>query len=188
MKWHLFDDFHDTWVGRIGAHVVPRPRGWELLIFVSGKIVFFSLAFGIPLLIHPWWVVAIYYVVAATVLGILLSIVFQLAHAVEPAAFPALPEGTVRLEKEWAVHQVETTVDFSRRSRVASWLLGGLNFQVEHHLFPRISHVHYPALSTLVENACREFGLRYNEHRTFWAGVVSHVRWLRRMGLPDTSA
>jgi linoleoyl-CoA desaturase len=188
IKWHLYDDFRDTLQGRIGIHPVPRPRGWELLIFVAGKIVFFSLAFGIPMLLHRWWVVAIYYAMATTVLGILLSIVFQLAHCVEPAAFPAPPEGAVRLDKEWAVHQVETTVDFARRNRILSWMLGGLNFQVEHHLFPRVSHVHYPALSQLVENACREFGLRYNEHTTFWSGVVSHVRWLRKMGMPGTTA
>jgi linoleoyl-CoA desaturase len=84
------------------------------------------------------------------------------------------------------VHQAETSVDFSRRSRLTSWLLGGLNFQIEHHLFPRISHVHYPAISRLVEQTCREFGIRYTEHRSFWAGIGSHFRWLRRMGMPDT--
>ena len=66
-----------------------------------------------------------------------------------------------------------------------SWLLGGLNFQIEHHLFPRICHIHYPAISELVEQTCRDFGIRYTEHRSFWAGMASHFRWLRRMGMPD---
>ncbi len=188
IKWHVYDDFQDTWTGRIGEHTVPRPHGWELAAFIAGKIVFFSLAFGIPMLLHPWWVVLLYYTVAATVLGLSLSIVFQLAHCVEEAKFPPPPAGIVRSEKEWAVHQLETTVDFSRRSRIVSWMLGGLNFQVEHHLFPRISHVHYPALSKVVEDACREFGLRYNEHRSFWSGMASHVRWIRRMGMGETTA
>jgi linoleoyl-CoA desaturase len=83
----------------------------------------------------------------------------------------------------WAVHQVQTTVNFARESRLAAWLLGGLNFQIEHHLFPRICHVNYPALSGVVEQACREFGVRYAEHPSFWAGLASHYRWLRRMGV-----
>jgi linoleoyl-CoA desaturase len=108
------------------------------------------------------------------------------AHCVEEAEFPAPPAGSVCLEHAWAVHQAETSVNFSRRSRIVSWLLGGLNFQIEHHLFPRVSHVHYPAISRVVEQTCREFGIRYTVHRSFWAGIGSHFRWLRRMGMPDT--
>jgi linoleoyl-CoA desaturase len=184
IKWHLFDDFRDLITGRIGEHRVPRPRGWELALFLAGKAVFFSLAFGIPALFHPLGAVLLFYGVAAVVGGIVLSLVFQLAHAVEQAEFPLPREGSGRIEKGWAIHQVETTVDFARQSRVASWLLGGLNFQVEHHLFPRVCHVNYPAISKLVEQACPEFGVRYAEHRSFWAGVAAHFRWLRRMGLP----
>jgi linoleoyl-CoA desaturase len=80
---------------------------------------------------------------------------------------------------------VETTADFARGNRVATWLVGGLNFQIEHHLFPRISHVHYPALSTIVEQTSREFGVRYTAFRSFRAGLVSHFRLLRRMGTLD---
>ena len=78
-------------------------------------------------------------------------------------------------------------MDFARRSRVVAWLLGGLNFQIEHHLFPRVCHVNYPAISKLVEATCREFGVRYMEHESFRAGLASHFRWLRRLGLPDTT-
>ena len=86
------------------------------------------------------------------------------------------------MEKPWAVHQVETTVDYARRSWVFAWLLGGLNFQIEHHLFPRICHVNYPAISGLVEETCREYGVRYAEHESILAGLLSHFRWLRQMG------
>jgi linoleoyl-CoA desaturase len=75
-------------------------------------------------------------------------------------------------------------VDFARRSRVVAWLLGGLNFQIEHHLFPRISHINYPAISPIVEATCRDFGVRYTEHDSFGAGLASHFRWLRQMGQP----
>jgi linoleoyl-CoA desaturase len=186
LNWHLIGDFRDVAMGRVGEHRVPRPKAWNLIIFVAGKTVFITLAFGIPLLLHPVWVVALFYAVAALVLGIVLSVVFQLAHCVEPATFPLPQPESGRIENAWAIHQVETTVDFARRSRLAAWLLGGLNFQIEHHLFPRICHVNYPAISKLVERTCRDFGVSYNEHASFWAGVAAHFRWLRRMGRPDT--
>jgi linoleoyl-CoA desaturase len=188
IKWHLYDDFRDLITGRIGAMPVPRPRGGDLAILVGGKAVFFALAIGIPMLVHPPWVVLAFYSIIAFMLGMALSLVFQLAHCVEEAAFPLPLPDTLRLEQPWAVHQVETTVNFLRRSRVAAWLLGGLNFQIEHHLFPRICHVNYPALSQVVEQTCREYGIRYNEHRTLWAGIGSHARWLRRMGMAEEVA
>lgn len=119
-------------------------------------------------------------------LGITLAVVFQVAHCVEEVAFPLPSAGTGRVERAWAIHQAETTVDFARPSRLVTWLLGGLNFQIEHHLFPRISHVNYPAISKLVEQTCRDFGVTYTEHRSFWEGITAHFRWLRRMGMPDT--
>ena len=102
---------------------------------------------------------------------------------VEDAAFPLPGQGTGRIETTWAVHQVETTVDFGRGNWLLSSFVGGLNFQIEHHLFPRICHLHYPALARLVEETCREFGVRYTAHETFLACVASHFRWLRRMGM-----
>jgi linoleoyl-CoA desaturase len=184
IQWHLLNDFRAVITGRIGAHRFPRPKGWDLVVFILGKVVFLTLAFGVPLLVHPWWVVLLYYTVTSSALGITLSIVFQMAHCVEGAAFPLPKPDTGRLPQSWAVHQVETTVDFARRSRVASWLLGGLNFQIEHHLFPRICHINYPALSKIVEQTCRDYGVKYAVHESFWAGLASHYRWLRRMGMP----
>jgi len=182
INWHLIADFRHVIPGRIGEHRLPRPKGWALAVFLGGKVTFFALAFGIPLLFRPVLVVACFYVVATIVLGVVMSVVFQLAHCVEQAEFPLPRQDTGRIENAWAIHQVETTVDFARRSRVASWLLGGLNFQIEHHLFPRICHVNYPAISKLVEQTCRELGVKYREHESFWSGVASHFRWLRRMG------
>jgi len=142
-----------------------------------------SIAFVIPLFFHKFLDVALFYLLVTGVTGIVLAVVFQLAHCVEEAEFPLPQENTLRMENAWDIHQVETTVDFARKSWLVSWLLGGLNFQIEHHLFPRICHVHYPALSKIVEETCREFGLRYHAHKTLLAGVLSHFRWLRRMGL-----
>jgi linoleoyl-CoA desaturase len=162
---------------------MPRPRGWECALFIGGKALFFTFAFVIPLLFHPVLVVVIFYGVVAVITGIALSMVFQVVHVVEQAEFPSPRPDTGCIEKAWAIHQVETTVDYARNSRVAIWLVGALNFQIEHHLFPRLCHVNYPAISKLVETTCQEFGVRYSEHKSYSAGLASHFRWLRQMGL-----
>jgi linoleoyl-CoA desaturase len=181
MKWHLYDDFRLVFNGRMGEHVVPGPRRQQLAVFVAGKVIFFTLAFGLPLLLHPVWMVAVFYVLTASVLGLVLGTVFQLAHCVELADFP-LEHSPGQIEDAWAVHQVETTVDFARDSAVAAWCLGGLNFQVEHHLFSRVCHVNYPAIAPIVEQTCVEFGVRYNRNPSVLAAVRSHYRWLRGLG------
>jgi linoleoyl-CoA desaturase len=184
IRWQLVGDLIELARGEIAGHRIPRPKGWDLVQFIGGKLVFYAIAFVLPMLFHPWWAVLLIYALTSSVTGIVLSIVFQLAHSVEDAEF-AMPDGeSGRIENAWAIHQAESTVDFARGSKLAALLLGGLNFQIEHHLLPRISHVHYPALSPLVEETCREFGVKFNEHRTFWSGVASHYRWLREMGRP----
>ena len=182
IRWHLYGDFRDIITGTVGTHHVPRPKGWDLVCFVGGKLTFLSLAFALPMCWHPWWAVLLCYAVVAVVAGIVLSVVFQLAHAVEESDFPMPDENTLRLPHSWAIHQTQTTVDFARKSRVLAWLLGGLNFQIEHHLFPQICHVNYPDLAPIVEQTCKEFGVKYAVHHTFRSGMASHYRWLRRMG------
>lgn len=187
IKWHFFDDFYNLAVGRIGQNKIRRPRGMDLAIFIGGKVLFFSLAFVIPMLLHPWWAVIGVYAIAAFVSGVVLSVVFQLAHCVTEAEFPVpvmTENGAEKMSTDWAVHQVLTTVNFSRRSKLLCWFLGGLNFQVEHHLFHRICHVHYPALSKVVEQTCKEFDIRYAEHRSIFTAIASHFRWLVLMGKP----
>ncbi|MBI1967656.1 MAG: acyl-CoA desaturase [Gemmatimonadetes bacterium] len=184
VKWQLVDDFKELIEGRVGTRDVPRPKDGELVLFVVGKVVFFSLAFLIPLLLHPWWAVLVVYAGTSFGLGILLGVVFQLAHCVEEADFPAPSSDTLRMAAEWAVHQVHTTVDFARHSRLLTLYLGGLNYQIEHHLFPHICHLHYPKLAPIVEDVCRRFGVRYQAHPSLRAALASHYRWLREMGRP----
>jgi linoleoyl-CoA desaturase len=171
----------------MAQHSVPRPHGSQWVVFLGGKLLFLSLAFAIPLALHPAWVVAVCYVVTAVVLGSVLAIVFQLAHCVEQADFPMEVESG-RMGTPWAVHQVETSVDFARENRVACWLLGGLNFQIEHHLFSRLCHVNYPVIAPIVEQTCREFGVVYKRHGTLRDAVLSHYNWLRAMGRTPITA
>jgi linoleoyl-CoA desaturase len=182
IKWHFFDDFNNLITGKISDRNYPRPRNSNLVTFFAGKLVFLTIAFVIPSLFHSFWLVLASYSLVAFTLGLVLSVVFQLAHVVEEADFPLPDAETCLIEKDWAIHQIETTVNFSRNNPFLTWLLGGLNFQVEHHLFPNICHINYPAISKVVEQTCQEFGVRYNYHRSFWTGCLSHFYWLRRMG------
>ena len=187
IKWQVYDDFRDVATGRIGELRFVRPKGWDLVVFIAGKLIFCTLAFVIPIALCGVWPVLLCYAVAAFVQGVTLSVVFQLAHCVEDADFPMPDSATGQIENAWAVHQVETTVDFAPNNPIVSWYTGGLNFQVEHHLFPRICHLNYPAISKLVEETCREFGVRYVVHQSFFSCLASHFRWLRRMGMPDAT-
>lgn len=187
IKWHFYDDFQLALTGRMGTHVVQPPRGRDLAIFIAGKATFLLLAFGLPLLAHSPWVVAAFYLLIAAVTGLVLGVVFQLAHCVEHADFP-LETSPGRVDNAWAIHQVETTVDFARDSAVVSWLLGGLNFQIEHHLFSRLCHINYPTIAPIVEQTCAEFGVCYNHNPTVLAALRSHYRWLRRMGAAPAAA
>ena len=179
------DAYFQQGSGRLGPHGFPRPTGSELVIFVVGKVVFFTWAVFIPLMFHSFFTVLFYYIVGAVMLGSAMAVVFQLPHCVAQAKFPLPRKDTGRMETPWAVHQAQATLDFGRPNRILRWPLGGLNFHLEHHLFPTICHVHYPAITKIVEQACRDHGVEYAEHQSFRAGFAAHYRWLRRMGAAD---
>jgi linoleoyl-CoA desaturase len=120
------------------------------------------------------------FLIITVVCGLTTSIVFQLAHVVEGTTFYIPENGNEK--HEWAIHQIVSTANFGNSSKVLHWLLGGLNFQIEHHLFPRISHMHYPAISEYVKQACKEAGVSYHEHKTFGDAFNSHLNHLRKLG------
>jgi len=183
LEWQTTGEFRNFFSKKAYGRVqVPRPRGREATIFWVGKAIFFALAFGLPLALHPVLRVLGLYVVTAATLGMVLAVVFQLAHCAGEAEFRQITAASPLLPCGWAQHQVESTVDFARGNRVLNWYLGGLNLQIEHHLFPKICHVHYAALAPIVEGACREHGVRYAQHRTFTGALVAHVRWLGLLG------
>jgi linoleoyl-CoA desaturase len=181
LKWWFFDDVVNLARGRIGPHPFPRPRGRELAAVVAGKAVFVTWAIGVPLLVfRSGWVVVLF-VFGALTLGVVLSTVFQLAHAVPAATFHAAAAGDQRMPTGWAEHQVRATVNFAPSNRLLGWYLGGLNFQIEHHLLPDVCHVHYPRLAGMVEETCRAHGVRYNSEPTLRAAIAAHYRFLRAL-------
>jgi linoleoyl-CoA desaturase len=180
LKWWLVDDVMDLVRGRIGRHPIPRPRGRELVAVVAGKAAFLGWALAIPVLVHrSAWAVALF-VLGSFVLGVVLSTVFQLAHVVPDAAFHDGAGGP--MPTGWAEHQVRATVDFAPSSRLLGWYVGGLNFQVEHHLFPSVCHVHYPGLAAIVEQTCRDHGVPYRSRPTLRDAIGAHYRFLRTLG------
>jgi linoleoyl-CoA desaturase len=142
--------------GNIGSSALHTPRRWDLAACIVGKLTFVSWTLLIPLLLYPWWIVLISFFGVSLALSLTMVIVFQLAHCVEEAASPS-PEDLRSHPQTWAVHQVESTVDFCPRNPVLTWLLGGLNYQIEHHLFPRVPHTHYPQIARIVRRTAEKY-------------------------------
>jgi linoleoyl-CoA desaturase len=182
LKWWFVDDVLDVVRGRLGGHPMARPRGAELVGFVAGKAAFVGWSLVVPALVFGSAWPAAFFVVGALLLGVVMATVFQLAHTVQGAEFHAARAGERRLPRAWAEHQVRATVDFAPSNRLLCWYVGGLNFQIEHHLFPDVCHTHYPALARVVEAACAEHGVPYRVQPTVRAAIASHYRFLRALG------
>lgn len=160
-------------------------REWMLLL--ATKLVYVGYIFVIPVVFTPfaWWQVLTSVVAMHYVAGFLLAIIFQPAHVIEGSEFPLPDNSNNTLETNWAVHQLMTTTNFGNRSRWFSWYVGGLNFQIEHHLFPNICHVHYRGIQPIVMRTAEEFGLPYKSTRTFFEAVMKHAKLLKQLGKPD---
>ncbi len=159
-----------------------RSMAW----LVVSKIFYFGLFIALPILLTEllWWQVLVGFVIMNLTAGTILSLVFQMAHVVEgPGQLKLDEQGNVKVKDTLLVHQLKATSDFSRENKILSWYVGGLNFQIEHHLFPRICHVHYPALSKIVEKTTAEFKMPYYVYDGFWDAFRSHFRTLKRLGV-----
>ena len=136
-------------------------------------------------ILYPVWkfgsIALLGYLLFAYVCGLTISIVFQLAHVVPQVAMP-VPNSENTIEQKWEIHQVRTTANFATHNKFLYWCLGGLNFQIEHHLFPRISHVHYPQIQKIVKDWCKEFKLPYTHFRSMGRAVQAHIIYLKLMG------
>jgi linoleoyl-CoA desaturase len=186
LRWQTGADIAALIRGRIGNSPMHTPRRWDLAGLVAGKAIFVCWAIVLPLLFYPWWVVAAGYVGYTMATSLVTATTFQLAHCVEEAGFVSAEELTAN-KRIWAVHEVETTVNFCPRNAFLTWVLGGLNYQIEHHLFPRVSHTHYPQIAEIVRRNAAKHGVRYTAQPSLLAALRSHQRHLRtlgRMGVP----
>jgi linoleoyl-CoA desaturase len=182
LAWVFYEDFQKYFSGRISLNSDRKPMPLkEHFIFWLTKITYVLVYVVIPIIFAGWigWLTG--FAIVTLVCGLVTSIVFQLAHVVEGTEFHTI-ERSKEVKYEWAIHQMVSTSNFATGSRILHWLLGGLNFQVEHHLFPRISHIHYPIINMFVKDVCREYKVVYNEHMSMFKAISSHIVLLRRLG------
>tara|TARA_Y100000815_G_scaffold256955_3_gene265099 strand:- start:4811 stop:5884 length:1074 start_codon:yes stop_codon:yes gene_type:complete len=161
----------------------PNPTiEWTKLVVT--KLIYATVWIVLPLLIMNivWWKVILGFFIMHYTAGVILSVVFQLAHVMGEADMP-LPDESGSMKNTWAIHQLFTTVNFSTKNRIVNWFTGGLNHQVEHHIFPHISHVHYTRISKIVRETAAEFNLPYNEYKTTRSAVLAHFKYLKEMGM-----
>ena len=180
--WIFVLDYQKYFKSKVGTMPLKKMKLSDHLVFWGFKLFHAFLFIGLPIYMLGFTDWLISFTIFTCVAGFVLSMVFQLAHTVEHTAFPVADVQTNKMEDEWAVHQIKTTANFATNNPVVSWLVGGLNFQIEHHLFPKISHVHYPAISKIIKQACQEYGLVYIEYPRVRYAVASHVAFLRQMG------
>jgi linoleoyl-CoA desaturase len=156
---------------------------WRITFY---KLFYYAYIMALPLLFSgmPWYFVSAGFLLMHFTAGLFLSCIFQPSHIMEASGF-ALPvniDGNKRMEDTWAVHEVVNTTNFAPRNRLLSWFAGGLNFQIEHHLFTGMCHVHYKKIAPIVKSTVKEFGLPYHVQPTFSKAVLEHARMLKKLG------
>lgn len=186
MMWSTTKDFsqlkrYDS-MGMLAGHKTTYRK--ELFKLFAAKIFYHSYILILPLIFMnvAWWQVALGIGIMHFTCGLVLALIFQPAHVVEMTDYPLPNASTGSMEDDWAAHQLRTTANFAQRSWLFSWFVGGLNFQVEHHLFPNICHVHYKKIAPIIRQTASEFNLPYHSKKTFVGAVASHARMLYMLG------
>jgi linoleoyl-CoA desaturase len=183
--WVVFKDFSRLYKygknGMLDSQKSSATLQWLILILT--KFCYIGYIFVLPLVLTPllWWQVLLGILIMHYIAGFILAIIFQPAHVTEGTEFP-LPDENRTLQNNWAVHQLLTTTNFGNSSRWFSWYVGGLNFQIEHHLFPNICHVHYRKIAAIVKSTAQEFGIPYKSSKTFIGALAGHARLLKDLG------
>lgn len=165
--------------------LIPTKRAYriEILKTIAWKTFYYSYALVLPMIFNEsgWLVILLGFLSMHFVTGLFIAVIFQLAHVMPDMRFPEV-EAENKVDSNWYVHQLETTSNFSPNSRIFSWFIGGLNYQIEHHLFPHISHKHYRKLSKIISKTAQDFGLPYHVNKNFILAVWRHLKMLRKLG------
>jgi len=180
--WIGIMDFQKYFKGKVGEMPIKEMAIKDHILFWASKLSFAAFFIVLPIIMTGFVHYIIGFLIFSFTTGIVISVVFQLAHTVDDLQFPQPIEGQNQMEDEWAIHQVKTTANFATRNKLITWFMGGLNYQIEHHLFPKISHVHYPAISKIVKKTAEEYGLKYHEYAKMRHAIVAHISLLRQVG------
>lgn len=185
----ILRDFMMVFLGRSDKnHVYPKMSAGDQVVFWAGKLFFILIMFVFPLQVFPWWQVLIGFVLVMLIVGLVMGIVFQLAHISGDVDFPVPVGKPEHIDNEWAIHQVQTTADFAPRNWLLNFYIGGLNYQIEHHLLPHICHLNYPRLAPIVRATCEEFGIRYTCYSSWRQAFAAHLRELSLLGRSVSAA
>ena len=152
----------------------------------AGKIVYYTLTLFLPLIFlsAAWYTILLGWLMIHILPGLTFALIFQVTHVYEGTTYP-LPDDNGDIDNNYALHVLETTADFSRGSKIGAWLMGGINLHVIHHIFPKVCHVHYPALTEIVKQTAEDFGLEYQENKTFGKALVKHYEILKHLSHPE---
>ncbi len=184
LSWIFYGDMRRFFLNKINSYQLPKPKLTDIVIFFTSKLAYFGYMLVIPTFFHPFWQVLSVFICIHLILGMTLALVFQLAHIVEGNEFPEPNQQNI-IAKEWAIHEIETTANFAQQNKLATWYFGGLNYQIEHHLFTRICHIHYPEIQKFVQTTCEKFNLKYISYRTFTQALRAHFRLLKQLAQPS---
>ncbi|NNF02844.1 MAG: acyl-CoA desaturase [Rhodothermales bacterium] len=186
LNWLVAKDFQQFTKKDIGPYTDKKhpPKEWATLVI--GKLAAFTLVL-LPLFVLDiaWWQYLIGLLAVHLTAGMILGVIFQLAHVVEGPEYPE-PDEEGNMEYAWLIHEMHTTANFAADNHLLSWYIGGLNYQIEHHLFPRVCSIHYPAIAPIVRETAREHGVPYHYNPTLTEAIRSHQRMLKRFGRPET--
>jgi len=182
LLWMLGTDFVKYFSKKIHTTPIRKIDAKEHVIFWASKLLYAFFYAVLPIYFIGWQAWLTGFLILHITMGLILSIIFQLAHVVEKTTFDVAAENPKVIETEWAIHEIMSTADFAPHNKIITWLVGGLNFQIEHHLFPHISHIHYPAISKIVRQQCDIFGLSYNYYPSMRQAIRSHIRLMKKLG------
>jgi linoleoyl-CoA desaturase len=184
LNWLFAKDFQQFLKRDIGPYTDKVHPAKEIAILIGCKALTFTWMIVLPLVFLEvtWWEFAVGFLTAHITAGVTMGVIFQLAHVVEGPEF-LLPDDEGDMEYTWMVHQMRTTANFASRNRVLSWYIGGLNYQIEHHLFPQTCSVHYRDLAPIVRDAAASHNIPYHDNPTLGKAIASHFRMLRRFGI-----
>ncbi|MFT5144442.1 MAG: linoleoyl-CoA desaturase [Thalassolituus oleivorans] len=183
VNWLFAKDFQQFLKKDIGPYTDKSHSALQISVLFVTKILAMTWMIVLPLVFLDitWWQFLIGFLTAHVTAGIIMGVIFQLAHVVEGPEF-LQPDDAGRMEYAWLVHEMRTTANFAAENKVLSWYIGGLNYQIEHHLFPQTCSVHYPAIAPIVQKVASDHGLPYHYNRTLSSAVGSHLQMLRKLG------
>ena len=177
--WVCFIDINMFRQKQMGNYTNMRRswQEWAKLFFFKSFYIFYMIIFPAWIINIPLSTVLIGFLIYHVVAGLLLSTVVVLGHCVEGAEYTAPDENGI-IQNSFMQHEWNATYDCSTNSRLLHWITGGLNTHLAHHLFPKLCHCHYLAVTKIIKEHCAEHNVKY-QHYSFGDAIVSHLNFLR---------